>query len=174
MNDWGFQPGSWQDLVDRRELTDLGEVPLVNIGVPWAWNVHCHHNYNRLFWDVHENGLKTPLLLRSWDWPPLGNRGTVGCKEDGNRIDQTPAPEYPQFEEPEYELVVGNLRYCALYVQKYQTAPCLIIPTSEQFNDVEKLWAKYHPIFEGNWYEHPDYGFPSGGTRYVDLNKQDD
>ena len=69
---------------------------------------------------------------------------------------------------------MGNLRYCALYVQKYQTAPCLIIPTSEQFNDVEKLWAKYHPIFEGNWYEHPDYGFPSGGTRYVDLNKQDD
>jgi hypothetical protein len=39
---------------------------------------------------------------------------------------------------------------------------------------VEKLWTKYHPVFEGNWHTHPDYGFSSGGTRFVDLNRRDD
>ena len=167
MTDWKWAEGSWPDL----NLKDLGELPLTDIGVPWAYSVHIHPNYDRLFWDVWENGLKTPLLVRPWDWPPLGNRGVWGCNERGNRIDNMPAPIYPK--EPEYELVIGNMRFCASYITGRSTVPCLLLPEEEWLDDVQDLWAKYHPVFEGTWYDHPDYKFEKHqkGTAIIKSGK---
>ena len=158
-DDWEWSPGQWPDLVAEGKLEDLGEVALNKIGVPWGWNIQCHPNYDRLFWSIYNDGLRTPLLVRPWDWPPYAGRGKTGCKADGGRLDTMPAPDYGF--EPEYELVIGNMRYCAIYIQGYETAPTLMLPEEEWYLDVEELWAKYHPVFEGNWYDNPLYGMPS-------------
>jgi hypothetical protein len=160
--DWAWVEGNWRDFVARGELEELGEIRLDEICAPWSRNVHLIPSYDRLFWDIWENGIKTPLLVRPYDWPPYGTRGVLGCNESGNRIDNQPAPPYDQFSEPQYELIIGNMRFCGAYILGLFTLPCLQIPEDEWYEDVDDLWKKYHPVFEGNYYKHPDYeGIPS-------------
>lgn len=167
MDDWEWEHGKWDSL----PLEKLGKIPLDSIGVPWSWNVHIHPNYDRLFWNVWENGLQTPLLVRPWDFPPQGIRENIGCKEDGNRLDVMPSPTYT--EEPEFELVLGNMRFVACYITGEHNVPALLLPDKEWFWNVEDLWKKYHPYFEGNWYDHPDYKFEKeqSGTAIIKSGK---
>jgi len=163
--DWEWEGGNWRDLVSQGLLTDLGFVPFEDIGAPWARNIHSHLNYDRLFWSVRNEGLKTPLLLRGWEFPFRGNRVAYNCKPNGDRMDNIPAVTHK--ESPKYELVIGNMRWCAAYICGYEI-PCLLLPEDEQSWLVEDLWTKYHPIFEGTkesgWYSHPDHGGPSKGN----------
>jgi len=155
--DWKWVEGNWKNLLEEDKLESLENVPLDDIASPWSRNVHLHPAYDRLFWDVWENGIKTPLLVKPFDWPPIGSRGVLGCDQSGNRIDNQPAPEYEQFSEPEYELILGNMRFCAAYVMGIKSLPCLLLPEEEWYDDVDVIWNKYHPVFEGNYYNHPDY-----------------
>lgn len=161
-SNWKWTQGSWGGLVESGHLTALGPVPYKDIGSPWAMNIHCHPNYDRLFWSIREEGLKTPLLLRSWEYPFRANRTSKSCRQNGNRLDNTPSVVHN--EEPKYELVIGNMRWCAAYICSYEV-PCLLLPDSEQGWLVEDLWEKYHPIFEGNWYSDPDHGGPNKATK---------
>lgn len=155
---WEWNEGDWRDLVEKEHLTLLQSIPLDVIGSPWSWNIHQHLNYDRLFWSIHKDVLRTPLLLRPWSTPFKGERN-IGCKSDGNRLDNASSPTYTK--PPKYELVLGNMRYCAIYTQGYETAPCLLLPDSEHDLDIQELWDKYHNVMEGNYYDNPDYGMPN-------------
>ena len=164
--EWKYKPGNWVTKIKEGELEDLGSIDLETIGLPWAYNVHIHINYDRLFWDVWERGVKTPLLLRPWSYPFKGARPNFGCNPDGSRRDNTPII-YSSGTQIKYELIIGNLRYVAARVCGYTKLPCLIL-NSRIWNDpVEEIWKEYHPVFEGNWYDHPDHTLKSGGTVYV-------
>jgi len=167
LSDWKWEYGNWESL----GLEDLGLIPLDSIGVPWAYNVQIHPNFDRLFWSIWEEGLQSSLLVRPWNWPPLGNRETIGCRKDGNRLDVMPSPKY--HEEPKYELVMGNMRFVACYITGMHYVPALLLPEKEWLEDVDELWKKYHPSFEGNWYNHPDYLFEKqqSGTAYIKSGK---
>lgn len=163
MSDWQWIPGNWKDLINNGELYHIGDIELDQIGSPWSWNIQAHLNYDRLFWDIHRHGLKTPLLVRPWTFPFKAKRNRVGCRFDGNRLDNSPSPVYKV--SPNYELLLGNMRFCAIYTQGYKTAPCVMIPNSECDWNVEDIWQKYHPVFEGNYYDNPNYGMPSKYTQ---------
>ena len=146
--------GSWRTL----NLEFIEAVSVDAIGCPWAFNIHKHLNYNRLFWSIYNDGLKTPLLVRPWN-PPFIGEHIIGCSTSGKRLDSSPSPVYDT--PPKYELVLGNMRYCACYTQSYTHVPVLLLPEHEFNLKVNDLWDKYHPIFEGNWYDDPNHQTPS-------------
>lgn len=155
---WTWEAGSWPEMVKAGVLKDLGEVRLDDIASPWSHNIHCHPNYDRLFWSMWRDGMKTPFLLRPWSYPPKAIKKPM-CRADGSRMDLMPAPTYKEI--PTYELVIGNMRYCASYVLGNITAPSLLLPESEWNLNIEEIWEIYHPVFEGNWYTDPNNGIPS-------------
>jgi len=150
---WEWEEGAWPDL----ELIQA-TISIEQIGCPWARNIHKHPCYNRVFWSIYNEGLKTPLLVRPWVQQMTGMH-TPNTDSCGNRFDAQPSPRY-NFP-PQFELVLGNMRYCALYTQGYKTVPVLYLPDDEHEIPVEELWNKYHPYFEGNWYDHPDHQMPN-------------
>lgn len=150
--------GDWHSLITAPQYYYHHRVPLSDIIAPWAWNIHLHSNYDRLFWSIWNDGMKTPLFVRPVVFPFKAKRKRIGCTERGARLDRMPSLSTVA---PKYELVLGNMRYCAMTVQGHSTVPCIIVPLKEQSWDVEDLWAKYHPIFEGNWYNDPSNQIPS-------------
>jgi len=148
---WIYQEGNWRELVQNGIFQDLGEIPLEEIRLPWAYNVHIHIHYNRLFWDIWERGVLTPLFVRPWSWPPKGRKRPIGCKEDGTRLDIIPVEYHSS--RPKYELIIGNMRYVAAWVCGYKSLPALLLREDQWNMDIEDLWTEYHPVFEGNWYE---------------------
>jgi len=150
--DW--QQGDWRSY----KFHDLGLVPIESIGCPWSWNIFRHLNYDRLFWSIYNDGIKTPLLVRPWRYPFIGDH-TIGCTKSGKRLDSSPSPSY--INQPMYELVLGNMRYTALYTQAHKNVPAILLPSDEYDWQVNDLWEKYHPIFEGNWYDDPNNQLPS-------------
>lgn len=133
-------------------------VSINSIACPWAWNIYRHGNYDRLFWSIYDKSINTPLLVRPFNYPFIGDVH-IGCDHLGNRLDCTPSPTHSK--PPSYELILGNMRYCALYIQRYDHVPILMLPTEEHLTPVTELWDKYHAVMEGNWYDDPDNQIPS-------------
>lgn len=142
---------TWQELVTSGHLQDIGVVPFQDLGSPWSHDIHLVDDYDRLFWSVRREGLKTPLLVREWKHPFRAKRVCKSCKSDGNRLDSTPSIVHNT--DPKYEIVIGNMRWCAAYVCGYDEVPCLLLSADEQQWQVEDLWDKYHPLFEADWYK---------------------
>jgi len=148
-----WKEGNWRELG-----YELITPSIESIACPWSRNIHRHGCYDRLFWSIYNEGPKTPLLIRPWQHQ-LTSCHTPNTDSQGNRFDNQPSPVYSDF--PTYELILGNMRYCAMYTQRFTHVSALLLPESEYHIDINELWDKYHPYFEGNLYDDPDHQAPS-------------